>query len=870
MPAPLIASIHGFHRNKTPRDSYEEIERRGPWRTVALSRDELWAEIKAGRAWAGCELEGGKRSESTAVSSNSIVLDIDGDQTLEEFWSNPWVARHCLFTYTTTSHDSNGEHRFRAIFQVESHCGFDLHRAFYQTVVDKLGFTPKDATGEIIHSGWFGNTEAHLHLGEGIPLGWEITAQADELVRREKRERENQLRQTNVGLQALDAKRAAWLLRHHLRPSEDGEFHGYWSKIFTAAAATLSDEVKEAFLEWHHRGHHGKTQTGIERRFDKAKTRMTPGLATGAIFKIAKDQLGPRWAKRLPPELQYKESIATSLGLGGTKSLIRQSITESTDGTTGTSTTGTSATDLARPAGDGDANSTNANGQAVTSLIRNSAAAAAGDSAGNGPGSAGGGSGSGPANDAEPDFDDDDEIDTVGVILHAMYHLKIRDTLITAEGEVKLSKQHTALHLIRLESKLLGVRGFMRTPGRIDELLLDIFRIYHNLPKPSTDGLAPLLPSFAGGGRPTREHLIPDLMLRGLSYIMYAKQGIGKTVLSLLIARAALATPGHCHFLDCPGLNPENFGKTKVLYIPSDGGEDGIEDLKDYAAREGLDDQEWYTDCLHLMSSRTPGAAQWRADLKCLEILINAIDAAAAAGTPYGLLIIDSLKAIMPDNIYVGDQRSVDYVKLINSICGPRGVTVLYVHHQNKAKGDDGAQGAAALLEVVHGVFRLRADEEGQRYFCIEKTRLGKKGNREIAYNIRNGNLTYGDYGASRENEPDGVILELFKRHYENFAKRARHLPLSDKGRVYQGIPTGDIYLALSEYGLSHADLKNARTCSDRARDLCSTGFLKRLKNIRRGLALANNPVMVQDSDVIQQDLATEDEDSESGINGWD
>jgi hypothetical protein len=114
------------------------------------------------------------------------------------------------------------------------------------------------------------------------------------------------------------------------------------------------------------------------------------------------------------------------------------------------------------------------------------------------------------------------------------------------------------------------------------------------------------------------------------------------------------------------------------------------------------------------------------------------------------------------------------------------------------------------------------------------------------------------------------VILELFKRHYENFAKRARHLPLSDKGRIYQGISSGDIYLGLSEYGLSHADLKNARACADRARDLCSTGFLKRLKNIRRGMALPNNSIMVQDSDVIQQDLATEDEDSESSINGWD
>jgi hypothetical protein len=218
-----------------------------------------------------------------------------------------------------------------------------------------------------------------------------------------------------------------------------------------------------------------------------------------------------------------------------------------------------------------------------------------------------------------------------------------------------------------------------------------------------------------------------------------------------------------------------------------------------------------------------------------LHLLAEMLDAAERNGAPYRLVVIDSLKAVAPTGIRVGQQEITDFVDLVDSICAPRRVTVLYVHHQSK--DSDTAQGAAGLLEMVHGVFRLKQSDDGQRLFCIDKTRLDSRGNREIPYRISgNGALTV----AAHAEQPDddqgrGLISAAFEAHWQRHLSRVAHLGLTDPSRIYQGIPKSDYFILLKGSGPSHPSWRHLRIVQDIITQMVKDGELKRLKNQRVG-----------------------------------
>ena len=159
-----VSLHHGFH-NKPPSDQFGRINNGSPWIPIEIDALALADHISKGKAWIACKLAtaSSTRNEESAGEWNLIVLDIDGDMPLEQFWANPFVARHCLFSYTTPSHQKVTEKnpealdRFRAIF----HCGstlsgIELHRQLYALLIERSGLKLKDNCGDKPERLWYG------------------------------------------------------------------------------------------------------------------------------------------------------------------------------------------------------------------------------------------------------------------------------------------------------------------------------------------------------------------------------------------------------------------------------------------------------------------------------------------------------------------------------------------------------------------------------------------------------------------------------------------------------------------------------------------------------------------------------------------
>ena len=108
-----------------------ELVARG-WSNVLVSVEWLLGWVGAGYGWCATHFRNKHRLADNAAGSNLVVIDFDGDTTLDAFWDTTTAKEWCLATYTSASH-SDAEHRFRALFFLEK--GLDTtpqHRGAYQ------------------------------------------------------------------------------------------------------------------------------------------------------------------------------------------------------------------------------------------------------------------------------------------------------------------------------------------------------------------------------------------------------------------------------------------------------------------------------------------------------------------------------------------------------------------------------------------------------------------------------------------------------------------------------------------------------------------------------------------------------------------
>ena len=163
--------------------------------------------------WCATHFVDRHRLADNASGSNMIVIDIDGDTTLDKFWETTTAKEWCLATYTSASHTEQ-EHRFRAIFALET----DLestrqHRGAYWLIVNRLladlGLDElKDNCGQKPERLWYGNTDTRHRLNDGALVPAFLLADID------YDEPEEFI---HSDCEDIDIKRCQWLLREFLR-----------------------------------------------------------------------------------------------------------------------------------------------------------------------------------------------------------------------------------------------------------------------------------------------------------------------------------------------------------------------------------------------------------------------------------------------------------------------------------------------------------------------------------------------------------------------------------------------------------------------------------------------------------------------------
>ena len=831
-----LVSLHDGHHNKTPTERFGKVEASSSWRSASISALELIDHISGGKAWVGCHLDG-SRSEANAGASNLIVLDIDGDLSLEAFWAKPLVQRCCLFTATSCSHNA-AEHRFRAVFRCDEHDNTRLHKAIYHHWLAALNLQLKDNSGEKPERLWYGNDAADIQFVAGEPISWDIIEAAKEALAAEESKRLAPRPEPSASDAAKDNERAAYCLLHLLKPGEKGDYGTYWKQVFNAAVATQSDLVWNAFVQWHIGGYHikQKNEKRIEHDRHRAGTRMPPGPAAGVITSYAKDQLGEGWWRQLPEHLWFGSGGAAPftppqvLMRARSKSDIEpMSPSGGSIPLSSSAATGATVPDVVPTAAALEQLASRA------SIMRTSAKAAAAEA------------------------EQVNESAHIEQLLCRIYYLETERTDLTEQGEEMLSARMARYRIDQLESELLGYQVFRSNPQRIRTRLLQIF-CDHNaiIERDSSELVAepPLLDEDI-----SNDWLVDRLMLQGASYLLYSPAGVGKTTFALLIARAVMGTPGHDNLLNHKVVPPVPFSQSRVLYIASDGNLFARGDINNYLKAMQQEGQEW-TRYLRIMAAkRNDKAAPLRMNLQGFHLIVKHLDAYEAAGTPVTTLIVDSLKAFMPENMLVGDQGVTALLRIMEDICEKRGITLIYLHHQSKES--EQPQGVAGLTEMVHGYFRLKQNEEGQRFFCVMKTRDGKGGKREIPYGLdaRKALVTVHLDDDDARDPLEAALLDLFSNHYAKHLKSAD----GDSSRLYRGIQRSDLLLLLRERGLIDPAWRTPKVFDKPIARLCSEGRLKKIEYGRYAIGHAQQHNPAEQSDLVIYCLDDEPEADDHG-----
>ena len=192
----------------------------GGWSNVLVNVEWLLGWVQSGYGWCATHFRDKHRKADNAAGSNLVVIDFDGDTTIDSFWATTTAKDWCLATYTSASHTEK-EHRFRALFLLERDLeSTTQHRGAYWLIVNRLladlGLTElKDNCGQKPERLWYGNTNSQTRLNEDaiVPAFLLEDIDYDESTDFEASDCEE-----------IDIKRCQWLLREFLRPSDDDEY----------------------------------------------------------------------------------------------------------------------------------------------------------------------------------------------------------------------------------------------------------------------------------------------------------------------------------------------------------------------------------------------------------------------------------------------------------------------------------------------------------------------------------------------------------------------------------------------------------------------------------------------------------------------
>jgi len=252
--------------------------------------------VQAGYGWTATHFVDRYRKAENACGSNMVVIDFDGDTSLDAFWDTQTAKDWCIATYTSSSH-TPAEHRFRALFPLEIELEHPAqHRGAYWLIVNRLlqelGLEElKDNCGQKQERLWYGNTDAIVKLNDDAVVPAFLL---------ENITYEETSSFVHSDVTDIDVKRCQWLLRSFLRPSEDGEYEPYFVPVM-AACAGVGEAIFEDWVDWVLRGHHGEKQENTQ----PFKWRGLGNFAGHtSLYALAKKQ-DFTWTSKLPSELSF-------------------------------------------------------------------------------------------------------------------------------------------------------------------------------------------------------------------------------------------------------------------------------------------------------------------------------------------------------------------------------------------------------------------------------------------------------------------------------------------------------------------------------------------------------------------------------------
>jgi predicted P-loop ATPase len=295
----LKIAVHKSCKNKTNPQKVAK-----GWSNIFEDIEWLKGWVTAGYGWTATHFFDRHRKAENANGSNLIVIDFDGDTTLERFWETDTAKQWCLATYTSSSHTEE-EHRFRALFPLEKQLEAPgQHKGAYWLIVNRLlqelGLEElKDNCGQKAERLWYGNTEAVFKINEGAVVPEFLLNDI------EYEEVSNFVRSDVTD---IDIKRCIWLLENFLRTSDDGEYESYFVPVM-AACAGVGEPLFDAWVDWVSRGHHGEKQENMQ-PFKWRGLGNFAGHTT--LYGMAKRQ-DYAWTSHLPENLRFG-AVGTAVG----------------------------------------------------------------------------------------------------------------------------------------------------------------------------------------------------------------------------------------------------------------------------------------------------------------------------------------------------------------------------------------------------------------------------------------------------------------------------------------------------------------------------------------------------------------------------
>ena len=295
----LKLSVHKSCRNKANPQKVAK-----GWSNIYEDINWLLGWVQAGYGWTSTHFRDRHRKAENACGSNMVVIDFDGDTTLEKFWDTQTAKDWCVATYTSSSH-TPAAHRFRALFPLEKELTSpSQHRGAYWLIVNRLlqelGLEQLiDNCGQKPERLWYGNTEATVQLNE--------SALVPEFLLNDI-EYDDTSHFVASDVTDVDVRRCQWLLREFLRPSEDGEYESYYVPVM-AACAGVGEAVFDAWVEWVLKGHHGEKQENTQ----PFKWRGLGNFSGHtSLYSLAKRQ-DFSWTSKLPADLSFG-AVGTAVG----------------------------------------------------------------------------------------------------------------------------------------------------------------------------------------------------------------------------------------------------------------------------------------------------------------------------------------------------------------------------------------------------------------------------------------------------------------------------------------------------------------------------------------------------------------------------